>query len=371
MNYLWASMGIIFLILIASVAAIYLFMHNPSFGAAASGHELKKIHQSSSFRNGQFQNLSPTPSLSENASFFKVFKKFFLEKHDRKRPESPIPSVKTDLLNLDAGKNILVWFGHSSYFIQLNDKTILVDPVFSGNASPLNFTTRSFEGTDIYQVEDLPKIDYLFLTHDHWDHLDYRTLLKLKPKVNKIITGLGVGTHLKRWGYDQALITELDWDQQKNLDEGFIVNAMPARHFSGRGFKRNGTLWSSYVLTAGKEKIFIGGDSGYDQHFAEIGDRFGPFQLVILENGQYNSDWKYIHMNPEETVQAAIDLRATKLLPVHWAKFALSMHPWDEPILRITKEAAIRNVNLLHPRIGEAVDLDQNKAFDCWWEGIS
>ena len=146
-------------------------------------------------------------------------------------------------------------------------------------------------------------------------------------------------------------------------DDGFVVNTVPARHFSGRGFKRNRTIWISFVLTTPGQKIFIGGDSGYDLHFAEAGKQFGPFDLVILENGQYNENWKYIHMNPEETVQAAIDLQAKKLLPVHWAKFSLSVHAWDEPIIRIKRESEKRNINLLHPMIGELVDLDGNPAF--------
>ena len=272
---------------------------------------------------------------------------------------------------MDPGKNMLVWFGHSSYFIQLNRKTILVDPVFSGNASPLRFTTRSFAGSDIYQADDLPRIDYLFLTHDHWDHLDHKTVLKLKPKVQKIITGLGVGAHFRHWGFEPFRISELDWNQEITLDPGFVVYSQSARHFSGRGFKRNRTLWSSFILQAADKKIFFGGDSGYDRHFTEIGERFGPFDLAILEDGQYDQNWKFIHMTPEETVQAAMDLKAKMLLPVHWAKFSLSVHAWDEPIIRIKKEAYLKNLNLIHPRIGEAVDLDNPAIFESWWEGMT
>jgi L-ascorbate metabolism protein UlaG (beta-lactamase superfamily) len=363
-------MLILSLLLIAGITAVILFMQNASFGAAPDGDSLKKIQGSPNFRNGKFQNQHLTPALTEGAGFFGVLKKFFFEKNKRNLPSTPLPSVKTNLLNLNPEKNILVWFGHSSYFLQICRKTILVDPVFSGNASPLRFTTRSFAGTDIYSVDDLPFIDYLFLTHDHWDHLDYRTLKKLKPKVNQIITGLGVAAHLHRWGYNPSAIEEMDWYQEIHLEPGFVVNSLTARHFSGRGFKRNGTIWSSFLLTTPQKKIYIGGDSGYDLHFAEIGHRFGPLDLAILEDGQYNQDWKYIHMNPEETVQAAMDLQAKKLMPVHWAKFALSLHSWDEPIIRIKKEASVKNMNLLHPKIGEAVDLDGDPVFDNWWEGI-
>jgi L-ascorbate metabolism protein UlaG (beta-lactamase superfamily) len=364
-------MPILVFVVLTIIFSGYLFMRSSSFGSAPAGAELRKIEASPNFQKGKFQNISPTPALTEGVGYLSILKKFFFDKHERKTPSTLLPAIKTNLLNLNPEKNILVWFGHSSYFMQINRKTILVDPVFSGNASPLRNTTRSFPGTDIYSVADLPFIDYLFLTHDHWDHLDYKTIVKLKSKVNRVITSLGVGAHLRYWGYDQIAVEEMDWNQQLNLDPGFTVNAITARHFSGRGFKRNGTLWASFILTTPGKKIFIGGDSGYDRHFMESGNQFGPFDLAILEDGQYNENWKYIHMTPEETVQAAIDLKAKSLFPVHWAKFSLSIHPWDEPIIRIKKEALRKNMPLIHPRIGEAVDLDIFQPFDSWWESIS
>jgi L-ascorbate metabolism protein UlaG (beta-lactamase superfamily) len=359
--------GILFL---SGILAVYLFMRRPAFGTPPAGERLRKIQNSPNFRNEQFQNRSHTPALTEGASYYKILKQFFFDKNAKKIPSAPLPSIKTDLLHADPDKNILVWFGHSSYFMQIDGKTILVDPVFSGNASPLPFTTKSFNGSDIYTVNDLPPIDYLFITHDHWDHLDYKTILQLKPKVKNLVTGLGVAAHLEYWGYDVSIIKEMDWDEQIQLEKGFTVNTVSARHFSGRGFKRNGTIWISLVLTTPGKRIFIGGDSGYDRHFAEAGNQFGPFDLVILENGQYDKNWKYIHMNPEETVQAAIDLRAKKLLPVHWGKFSLSVHAWDEPIIRIKKESTLKNIKLLHPMIGETVDLDGDQVFSSWWERI-
>src|SRR5450755_2429245 len=343
--------GVILILLVA----VYIFMHGPQFGVLPSGESLQKIQASAHWRDGQFQNLSITPQLTEGASFFRILKKFFFEKGAQRIPPAPLPSKKSDLLHLNPGINRLVWFGHSSYFVQMDGRTFLVDPVFSGNASPLPFTTKSFEGSDIYAVWDLPDIDYLFISHDHWDHLDYKTILQLKPKVKKIITGLGVSAHLKAWGYDPHIIHEKDWDERLILEEGFEVDTISARHFSGRGFKRNRSQWMSFVLTTPDRKIFIGGDSGYDRHFAETGNKFGPFDLAVLENGQYNNNWKYIHMTPEESVQAALDLGARKLLPVHWAKFSLSLHAWDEPIIRIKKESAVKNMTLLHPKISEVV----------------
>jgi L-ascorbate metabolism protein UlaG (beta-lactamase superfamily) len=255
--------------------------------------------------------------------------------------------------------------------MQVDGKTLLVDPVFSGHASPVTFTTKAFAGTDVYTVDDLPEIDYLFLSHDHWDHLDHATVLRLKPKVKKVITGLGVGAHLERWGYDLAVIEERDWGESIALDEGFTVHMAPARHFSGRGLKRNTSLWSSFVLNTPGLKIYLGGDSGYDSHFKVIGEKHGPFDLAILECGQYNEYWKYIHMMPEEVVRAAQDLKARKLMPVHWGKFALALHAWDEPIIRVTAAAEKEGMPLLPPMIGEKVNLNgKSYVSKKWWEGL-
>src|SRR5215204_5881394 len=361
----------ILIVIMLEMIAIFAFLRQPKFGKDSSGERLHLIQQSPNYKNGQFQNRSNTPALTEGVSYYGVMKEFFFGKSKRGKPHVILPSKTVDLLALDEGKDALVWFGHSSYFMQLDGKKILVDPVFSGSASPIKFTTRSFRGSDVYTPDDIPGIDYLFITHDHWDHLDYDTIVQLKPKVKKIITGLGVGEHLEHWGFDKNSIIERDWNAEIILDDGFIVNTAPARHFSGRGLKRNRSLWMSFILQTPNTKIYIGGDSGYDDHFTEIGDKFGPFDLAILENGQYDKNWKYIHMMPEEVVQAAQDLKAKALLPVHWSKFSLSIHAWDEPIIRVTKEAKIRNVALLHPLIGEVIYLREHIQSTSWWENMT
>jgi L-ascorbate metabolism protein UlaG (beta-lactamase superfamily) len=295
-------------------------------------------------------------------------KELFFHKSKRRKPGSTIPSKKTDLLSLSTDKNILVWFGHSSYFMQVDGKKILVDPVFSGAASPIKATTRSFPGSDIYTTDDIPDIDFLFISHDHWDHLDYETILALKPKIKTIITGLGTATHLERWGYDTNMIYEKDWKETVELGNGFIVHTAPARHFSGRGLKRNQAIWTSFVLLTTHHRIYLGGDSGYDTHFKEIGNMYGPFDLAILECGQYDKNWKYIHMMPEQVLQAAADLQAKKLLPVHWGKFALANHDWDTPIITVT--LLNKNIPLLTPMIGEELNLDAEQSFTKWWIGV-
>ncbi len=364
-------MIIFLLVLIVLLGAGYLYMQQPQFGKSPTGARLQRIQQSPNYKNGQFQNQSHTPAFTEGANFFTVMGKFLFDKNKNSQPPVALPSQKTDLLNLPPQQDVLVWFGHSSYFMQLQGKKILVDPVFSGSASPVSFTTKSFAGSDVYTTADMPSIDYLFISHDHYDHLDYETVKQLRPKVKKIITGLGVGAHLEHWGFDPALIVEMDWNETAKLNDGFEVHTAPARHFSGRGFKRNGTLWLSFVLKARGKSIYIGGDSGYDQHFKTVGEKHGPFDLAILENGQYNKSWKYIHMMPEEVVQAAQDLKAKKLLAVHWGKFSLSSHDWNEPINEVSRYSRKAELPLLTPLIGEAVFLnDSTKTYNKWWEEV-
>lgn len=358
------------IILAIIIVAVYIFLQQPQFGKTASDDELKRLQQSPNYKNRQFQNINPTPQLTEGATVTEVMGDFFFRKSKRSKPSIVLPSKRIDLFKLSTSDDVLVWFGHSSYFMQVDGRKFLVDPVFSGHASPVSFTTKSFDGSDVYSTEDIPEIDYLLLSHDHYDHLDYKTIKQLKPKIRNVITALGVSRHLQHWGYHRNTITELDWNDRVVLENNFIVDTTPARHFSGRGFKRNTSLWLSFVLSTPSIKIFIGGDSGYDDHFKKIGEQFGPFDLVILENGQYNKHWKFIHMMPEEVVQAAIDLKARKLLPVHWGKFSLSLHAWDEPIIRLTAEAKKRGVEVFHPMIGEPLYLKENNRSVEWWRDI-
>ncbi|WPR70489.1 MBL fold metallo-hydrolase [Flavobacterium sp. NG2] len=361
--------GLLFIITTIGVGT-FLFLNTERFGKQPSGERLLKIEQSPHYKNGSFQNLSNTPMLTEGVGYGKVLYEFLFSSKP-KEPSINIPSIKTDLKAIKPNQNVLIWMGHSSYFIQLDGKKILVDPVFSGNASPLSFTTKAYNGTDIYTTDDIPEIDYLFLTHDHWDHMDYKTLKKIRPKIKNIITGLGNGAHLEYWGYRPEVILEGDWYDQFTFKNGFEIHITPARHFSGRGFTRAKTLWASFVIKAPTSTIYIGGDSGYDTHFKDIGDKFGAFDLVILENGQYDEKWKYIHMLPGEQLQAATDLNAKAILPVHSGKFTLGNHDWDEPLTNITEEKNEKNLRILTPMIGENVNLkDSLQQFKPWWKPL-
>ncbi len=351
--------------------AVYIFLLQPKFGSVPSGDRLERIEKSPNYRDGSFQNLSPTPDLTEGSNYVSIMWEFLFSRKERMKPETAMPSKRTDILALDPAENVLIWFGHSSYFMQVDGKKILVDPVFSGSASPLPLGTRAFEGTDIYTADDFPVIDYLFITHDHWDHVDYATLMALKPKIKKIITGLGTGAHLESWEFDPALIIEKDWNESIQLDPGFTAFTTPARHFSGRGIRRNKALWTAFVLTTPNLQIYIGGDSGYDTHFAEIGNKFGPFDLAILENGQYDKSWKYIHMMPDEVLMAGQDLGAKSILPVHSGKFSLANHAWDTPLDKITELNVDVGLRLITPMIGEKVNInDSTQTFSQWWKGM-
>lgn len=359
---------IIFSTAIVLTIITVFYMRQSKFGKSPSGERLEVLKKSPNFKDGKFQNFSYTPELTEGHSMIGVMYDQFFKKAPRRTPTDTIPSIKTDLLNLAPDENILVWFGHSSYFIRIDGKNILVDPVFSGNASPVPGTNKSFKGTDIYTVDDLPNIDYLFISHDHYDHLDYETILKLKAKTGKVICGLGVGSHFEYWGYDKEKIIEKDWYETVALDTGFLAHVMPARHFSGRGLSRNTTLWCSYVLQTPTMKIFIGGDSGYDTHFADIGKKFGSIDIAILDNGQYDVAWQFIHTLPHEVLKAAKDLKAKRLFPVHSSKFLMGNHPWDEPLKKISELNKQTNIPLITPLIGEKVDLkDDQQKFKQWW----
>jgi len=346
-----------------------IILNQPQFGKNPDYKNDEKIKNSTNFIDGKFKNISETPIYTGNRNIFIEVIKILLSKIENRYPIDPIPCIKTNLKNLDT--DILIWFGHSSYFIQLESKKILVDPVLCGYAAPFKSINKAFKGSNCYNTEDIPDIDYLFISHDHYDHLDYETILKLKDKIKKVICPLGVGSHLRFWGYTKEKIIELDWYEKAELNENtdLEIYATPARHFSGRGLKRNKTLWSSFVLKTPKMKIFIGGDGGYDIHFKDIGNKFGPFDLAILELGQYNENWKYIHLLPTYFCQAAKDLKTKKVLPVHNSKFALGKHSWYEPLEIISKLYKDSNIIILTPIIGEPLSLnDSTQTFNRWWE---
>ena len=358
-------------LIVLLVGSTFLYMKQDKFGAKPTGARLERMSVSNNFDDGKFINQIPTPDLTEGYSMWGVMYNQFFKSHLGTRPKQPIPSAKTPLSDLNPEQNILVWFGHSSLFMQVDGIRILVDPVFSGNASPVPGTVKAYPGTDRYTVEDLPDIDVLMISHDHYDHLDYSTILKLQEKTRTVVCGLGVGAHFEKWGYSEQQIKERDWYQKVTILDSLMIHILPARHFSGRGMSAKNTLWASYLIETPDQKIYVGGDSGYGPHFKEIGELHGPIDLAFLDNGQYNDAWREIHLHPEEVIQATKDLRAERLFPVHSSKFTLAVHAWDEPLMRISALAEQASVQLVTPIIGEPVELDAlSESYPKWWEGV-
>lgn len=352
----------IILALIALYVLFYLGL--PKFGRSPQGERLERIERSAAYSNGEFRNVERTPQLTSDKGRFRVMIDFLFESRERNRPTGVLPAVRTDLHALDTADELVVWFGHSSYYIQSAGRRILVDPVFE-DAAPISFINRAFDGTNIYSAADIPEIDYLIITHDHWDHLDYETVTALKDRTAKVICPLGVGEHFEYWGFALNKIVELDWNESHRVDSTLAIHALTARHFSGRTFRSNQTLWASFMIQSATSTIFLSGDTGYGAHFKQIAERFPSIDLALMENGQYNADWRYIHLMPEHLEQAIADLAARHVITGHNSKYALAKHAWDEPLDRAAK---IKTV--LTPQIGQVIKLNNSTtiATEKWWD---
>lgn len=349
----------------------YVILGQAKFGKHPEGEELARIMSSPHYNNGEFTNTVPTTMLIKGESSLKIMWKGLWADTIRLKPAEALPTVKVDLKTLDKAQDTVIWLGHSAYFIQIGGKRILVDPVFSAYGSPFFFLNTAFAGTNHYTPDDMPELDFLLISHDHWDHLDYQTASDLMSKVKTVISPLGVGAHFTHWGYPKEKIIEADWDNALPFEGGLTVHVVPARHYSGRLFTRNKTLWAGFVLETPKHRIFLSGDSGYGPHFEEIARRFRSFDLVMLDGGQYDPRWPLIHMTPEEAVRAAETLKADTLLLGHVGRFAIASHPWDEPFIRASKANEGKPLRLLTPKIGEPVRLGSTEqSFTRWWEGV-
>lgn len=330
---------------------------------------LRRVQESPNYRDGEFQNQIPTPLFTEDVSTISIIWSNITDKNERLVPSEPIETIKTDLKSLDLQLDFVVWLGHSSWFIQLGGKRILIDPVLSDYAAPFPFANKAFDGTSIYSPDDIPEIDILLISHDHWDHLDYDTVTALRSKIKRVICPLGVGSHFEYWDFPKEKIHEVDWNGRIAVETDFTVHVLPARHYSGRFMSKNKTQWAGFALVTPARKIFFSGDSGYGPHFSRIGEAFQGFDLVLLDAGQYDSRWALIHMTPEEAARAAEDLGAKLLVPAHIGRFAIANHAWDEPFFRLVKASENKSYRLLTPLIGESVSLGNDfDSFSYWWE---
>ncbi|SIR76143.1 L-ascorbate metabolism protein UlaG, beta-lactamase superfamily [Pseudacidovorax sp. RU35E] len=359
-------------IAILGLAGAVGYLQLPVFGALPVGERLMRIKQSPNQADGVFRNQVETPMLTTDQSEWSMWMETLLAANGQPRPPGVVPIVKTELKALDAAQDLVVWLGHSSYFVQLGGKRILIDPVFSTNAAPIPLANRAFEGTSVYTAEDMPEVDALLISHDHYDHLDYPSVQALRPKVRQVIVGLGVGAHFEAWGYDTQGVREADWNEVVALTPQLKVHVTPSRHFSGRAFTRDRSLWVGYALVSPERRLFFSGDSGYGPHFADIGRRLGPFDWVTLDAGQYDPRWGNVHMNPEQAAQAAEDLRAKVLTPGHVGRFSIAPHDWDDPFKRITAVSRDRAYALWTPTMGQPVFLDgRTQSFTAWWQGVA
>ena len=346
-------------LLLLLVGVGLLVLSHPAFGLWKHRSEAR-IHASQNYRDGMFQNQEPTPQFTDaengrDSNPLGILWRFLTNTDTLRMPQQPIRSVKTDLSNLPADCDWLVWFGHSSYLFSLNGIRILVDPVLKAEW-PSSWILNAFPGTEIYSPDDLPDIDVLIITHEHWDHMDYATLRDLRKRVKNIVCPLGIADYLSYWGYADDQITELDWYENHTAEGGLSITCLPSRHFSNRLLgKWNQTLWASFMVEYAGRKVYIGGDGGYDKRFSAIRKRFGSVDLAFLENGQYNANWRYIHTMPDDLEKVILDLQAQQVFTVHHDKYALAMHPWQEPDSVAHNIAAKHGVRLLDAPIGEIV----------------
>ena len=363
---------IILYVLLFLTFVIVLFINvSPQFGSNPNKSQKLFYSNFRNFESGEFKNNEPTALFTDEMSFWDFFKTEL-----NREPVKEIIPLEMDVesfVSSDKDDFKLVWLGHSAFIMNISGKVILLDPMLGSHAAPLPMPSlKRYSSQFAFDINDLDKIDFVILSHDHYDHLDYPTIKKIKDKVVQFIVPYGIGNHLTSWGVNKESITELNWEQSyKNDDIEFIC--LPARHFSGRGpLNRNSTLWSSWAIKNKKGKVYFSGDSGYGSHFKKIGKEHGPFDFSLIDCGQYNKAWKYSHMFPEQAIKAAVDLNTKYLIPIHWGAFTLSSHSWIEPPEIIFKESKNYNQGFIIPEIGQVLVLNkENKTVARWWRAFS
>ncbi len=358
-------------VLVLGLAGTVFFAYAPQIGATAKGQRLARVQGSPHFADGTFQNSIPTP-MGFSAKEIPGLMWKMITGVKGQTPERTIqtqPFEAGAFQQLPDSQTAFTWFGHSSLLLRIDGKTLLFDPVFSPRASMFSFMgPKHFPYDRHMEAEALPFVDAVFISHDHYDHLDYETMKQLRSRVSQFFVPLGVGAHLEAWGIPAEQITEMDWWEEAAFD-GLDLAFTPSRHFSGRGLSnRNTTLWGSWVIKGSSDKVFFSGDSGYTPEFANIGERHGPFDLAFIECGQYNELWSSIHMMPEESAQAGLDVKANVMVPIHWGKFSLALHTWEDPVARMTAEADRLGQPYLLPEVGQTVILGSDKPAKRWWE---
>ena len=366
---LWQSIGAVILLILLLGVTFMLF--SSQFGSRPSDDDRHRFKQSKYFNGSTFVNLSPPAPKDPEVGGWKAAWQF-LRGTPNRRPDkgtvAAIPIQPEALAPVEGPQ--LYWFGHSSFLLQWHQRNFLFDPVFADVAAPHPWLgSKRYSGQLPIQPSDLPHIDAVFISHDHYDHLDLTAIRQLAGKTDRFYVPLGVGTHLRGWGIEPSRIVELDWWEHTSLNE-LAITLTPAQHFSGRRpTGQNQSLWGGWHLKSDDFSLFFSGDTGYSPHFTEIRQRLGAVDFALLECGQYNPAWADIHMMPEETVKAARDLEAGVMMPVHWGAFTLSIHAWNEPAQRVVAEAQKQNQAIVVPRIGERLDLiSPPTTIRPWWD---
>jgi L-ascorbate metabolism protein UlaG (beta-lactamase superfamily) len=360
----------ILITIVTLLIGIFLYINlHPTFGGSLSKDDRLAFSSFENFAKGKFFNQQPTVMDMNLSSILSLLKDSISSNKERK-PSSPLSISSIDWSKINNGEDSLTWFGHSTFLLSIDGKKILGDPMFGPSPSPVSFAGGKRYSKDLlYIIDELPAIDAVFITHDHYDHLDYSSILKLRDKVSHFFVPYGVGGHLQRWGILEEKISELNWWDELNW-QGLTIASVPAQHFSGRGmFNRDTTLWTGWVILGETNKFYTSGDGGYGPHFKDIGEKYGPFDLTLIEGGQYDRRWAAIHMMPEQSVQAHLDVRGKNMMLIHWGAFTLAYHGWSEPVERAFLEAKEKDVNLIAPRIGETVllkDIDSLSGAK-WW----
>lgn len=344
---------------------------NSQFGGKVTKDLQKRYAQSPNWKGSSFKNLSHTTLTIDPKKMPGIIKEQLFNRQAR-MPPKPIPIEDFSAIHTKSEQPRFVWFGHSALLLQLDGKNILIDPMLGPDASPVGpVRTKRFSSNSLEIIDKLPPIDAILLTHDHYDHLDYDSIQKLKDKVDTYYVALGISRHLERWEIPQAQITELDWWEDFQIGDT-KVTFTPSRHFSGRGLTdRAKCLWGGWVFQTDKHRIYWSGDGGYDSHYKTIGEKFGPFDWAFMECGQYNENWHQIHNHPEEAVQGGVDAGAKVLIPVHWGGFALAMHSWKEPVERFVAETERIGVEVCIPKIGEVVEMGRERETNSWYKKYS
>ena len=369
---------VVLLVLAGLVAALFVaasvMLAQPQFGGELAGDRLARARANPQWHDGAFVNPVP-PAAYGFDDVWNLIKGQFLGKEVRV-PPAPVPVVAVDAAALKqppAPRALRAfWIGHASVYIEIDGVRLLVDPMFSDYASPFDLGPKRFHPPPI-ALADLPPIDAVLITHDHYDHLDMRTVQQLARAGARFFVPLGIGAHLERWGVAPAQIREMEWWQEEPATEGVRIVSTPSRHYSGRRLAdRNATLWTSWAVVGLRHRVYVSGDTGYSDHFRTIGAKLGPFDLGFIKVGAYGpgAPWLDIHMSAEDAVRAAGEVRARRLFPVHWGTFNLAFHDWDEPIRRTVAAARTAGVDVGSPRVGEIVDADREFASMPWWEAV-